>query len=147
MWHVSSRSGVSTLRTATHLLLTYPRTLTTWHCPHSSATAAAIDRYLLPPPGPQQQTCSGGFAAAGPRWDTDGQTQYRLINPAPHAMWAVPTTMVRCCPRWVGSTLCPIIACLGRSVSCMSSYNHRGTIRKQSYGDNRKMAAGYAYRI
>jgi len=26
----------------------YLRTLTTWHCPHSPATAAAIDRYLLP---------------------------------------------------------------------------------------------------
>ena len=29
MWHVSSRSGVATLRTAIHLLLTY--LLTFWH--------------------------------------------------------------------------------------------------------------------
>jgi len=29
MWHVSSRSGVATLRTATHLLLTYLLTFTT----------------------------------------------------------------------------------------------------------------------
>ena len=50
----------------------YPRTLTTWHRPHSSAAAAAIDRYLLLPPGPQQQTLSGGFAAVGSCRDTDG---------------------------------------------------------------------------
>ena len=29
MWHVSSRSGVATLRTAIHLLLTYLRTYET----------------------------------------------------------------------------------------------------------------------
>ena len=29
----------------------YLRTLTTWHCPHSPAAAAAIDRYLLPAAG------------------------------------------------------------------------------------------------
>jgi len=49
------------------------------------------------PTGPQQQqTCSRGFAAVGPRWDrqagkrTDGWTPYRFINPAPHTMWPVP---------------------------------------------------------
>jgi len=31
MWHVSSRSGVATLRTAIHLLLTYLLTLTSLH--------------------------------------------------------------------------------------------------------------------
>ena len=30
MWHVSSRSGVATLRTAIHLLLTYLLTAETW---------------------------------------------------------------------------------------------------------------------
>jgi len=52
----------------------YLRTLTTWHCPHSPAAAAAIDRYLLPP-GPQQQTCNNAFAAVGPCWDR--QTERR----------------------------------------------------------------------
>ena len=33
---------------ATNLCLySYPSTLTTWHCPHSPAAAAAVDRYLL----------------------------------------------------------------------------------------------------
>jgi len=35
-------------------------TLTTWHCPHSPATRAAVDRYLLPA-GLQQQFCVVGF--------------------------------------------------------------------------------------
>jgi len=52
----------------------YLRTLTTWHCPHSPAAAAAIDRYLLPP-GPQQQTCNNAFAAVGPCWNR--QTERR----------------------------------------------------------------------
>jgi len=44
-------------------------------------------------PGPQQQTCSSGFAAVGPCWDrqTDGQrTPYDYIDPAPHTVLAVP---------------------------------------------------------
>ena len=41
--------------------------------------------------GPQQQTCSSGFAAVGPCWDrqTDGPfgwTLYHFIDPAPHNM-------------------------------------------------------------
>jgi len=42
-------------------------TLTTWHC-----LQHLID--ISRPPGPQQQTCSSGFAAVGPCWDrqTDG---------------------------------------------------------------------------
>jgi len=38
MWHVSSRSGVATLRTAIHLLLTYPLTRATVH-------GRSVDRY------------------------------------------------------------------------------------------------------
>jgi len=34
-------------------------------------------------PGPQQQTCSSGFAAVGPCWDGDGRTPHRFIDPAP----------------------------------------------------------------
>jgi len=65
--------------------------LTKWHCPHSHAAAAAVDRYLLAD-GPQQQTYSSGFAAVGPCWDrqTDGRTPYRFIEPAPRAMRAKP---------------------------------------------------------
>jgi len=61
-------------------VLSFLRTLTTWHYPHSPdarrapVRRAAIDRYLLPA-NRQQQTCSR-FAAVGPRWDrqTDGRT-------------------------------------------------------------------------
>ena len=90
MWHVSSRSGVATLRTAIHWLLTYlrvfnksvfglRRTLTAWHYPHSPAARraavrrAAIDRYLLPT-GPtaanvqQRVSCCGAMVG-----HTDGQ--------------------------------------------------------------------------
>jgi len=59
-------------------------TLTTRHCPHSPAAAAAINRYLLPcPSGPQQQTCSNGSAAVGARWNrlTDRQTdRHRTVS-------------------------------------------------------------------
>ena len=47
-------------------------TLTTCHCPHihTPPLQQSIDISFLP--GPQQQTCSCGFAAVGPCWD--GQT-------------------------------------------------------------------------
>jgi len=43
-------------------------------------------------PDPQQQTCSSGFAVAGPCCDrqTDGRTPYYFIDPAPHTTWTVP---------------------------------------------------------
>ena len=54
-------------------VFSYLRALTTWHCPHSLAAAAAADRRPCSnrsistfPPGLQQQTCSSGFAAVGP---------------------------------------------------------------------------------
>jgi len=43
-------------------VFSYLRTLTTWHCPHSPAAAAASDRYLLSQYGPMQ---SSKHAAAG----------------------------------------------------------------------------------
>jgi len=63
----------------------YLRTLTTWHCPHLLAAAAAIDQRLLPA-GPtaanlQQQRPDR----------TDRRTPDSCINLAPHAMRAVPT--------------------------------------------------------
>ena len=52
MWHVSSRSGVATLRTAVHLLLTYMYRLiqipTVWPLEQGIAPVAAR-RYALPP--------------------------------------------------------------------------------------------------
>jgi len=41
-------------------VISYLRTLTTWHCP--PLLQRSID--ISCPPGPQQQTCSSGFAAA-----------------------------------------------------------------------------------
>jgi len=61
------------------------RTLTTWHYPLSPAALLcavqqSIDISSLP--GPQQLTCSSGFAAVCPCWDrqTDGQTDGRLTD-------------------------------------------------------------------
>jgi len=50
-------------------MFSYLCTLTTWHCPHSSAarTAAAIDRYLA------------AVAHAGTDRQTDGQTHARQL--------------------------------------------------------------------
>ena len=62
-------------------------TLTTWHCPHSPAATAAIDRYLLVlPAGPT--AANPPHAAAAGEWDrqTDGRTPYRFIDPAPHSL-------------------------------------------------------------
>ena len=105
MWHVSSRSGVATLRTAIHLLLTY--------CPHLLLRAvlrraaadrriagrAAIDRYLLAAePGSQQKIRSIDLRRPD---ETDGQTDRRTpdscIDPAPH-------TICRQCQRDVYDT-------------------------------------------
>ena len=47
-------------------LFSFLRKLTTWHCPHSLAARPCCcvpgsNRSIYPyPPGPQQQTCSGG---------------------------------------------------------------------------------------
>jgi len=43
MWHVSSRSGVATLRTAVHLLLTY--TQSTLDVQQTRACDAAYEQY------------------------------------------------------------------------------------------------------
>jgi len=45
MWHVSSRSGLETLRTAIHLLLTY---LLTYYGRARSSSGSVAIRYVLP---------------------------------------------------------------------------------------------------
>jgi len=63
-------------------VFSYLHMLTTWHCPQSSHSHAAAAKHwqcsnqsvYTCAPGPQQQTCSSGFAAVGPCWDRDGQT-------------------------------------------------------------------------
>ena len=51
-----------------------PRTLTTCHCPHSPAAAAAIDQYLLPA-GPTATNLQQRVCCLGPVWgQTGGQT-------------------------------------------------------------------------
>jgi len=34
--------------TQSNTVFSHLRTLTTWHCPHSPAAAAAVSRYLMP---------------------------------------------------------------------------------------------------
>ena len=68
----------------------------TWHCPHSPAGAAPVDRS----PGPQHSSDPTAlglllWAHAG----TDGRTQYRFIDPALHTMRAVPITCMHCLMR------------------------------------------------
>jgi len=63
-------------------VISYLRTLTTWHCP--PLLQQSID--ISCPPGPQQQTCSSGFAAVGPCWDR--RTPYRSTDPAVHTLRA-----------------------------------------------------------
>ena len=46
MWHVSSRSGVATLRTATHLLLTYLLTLLQMHRLFAAGRTFEIGEHL-----------------------------------------------------------------------------------------------------
>ena len=58
------RPDIAHLLTSTTTNTATTRTLTTWHCPHSHAAAAPIDRYLLPA-GPsaanlQQRVCCRG---------------------------------------------------------------------------------------
>jgi len=61
-------------------VFSYPRTLTTWHCPHSPAAAAASDRYLLPAEPTaanlQQRVCCCGPMLG----QTDGRTPCRFID-------------------------------------------------------------------
>jgi len=74
MWHVSSRSGVATLRTAIHLLLT---------------NLLVVDRYLLL--AERSAANPPHAAAAVDREDrqTDGRTFDRFVDAAPHTMRAV----------------------------------------------------------
>ena len=65
------RAGCMKL-TSVRPIIQLPRTLTTWHCPHSSAAAAAIDLYLL-------RVCYCGPMLV----QTDGRTPYCYIDPPP----------------------------------------------------------------
>ena len=53
----------------------YLRTLTTWHCSHSLAAAAAIDRYVLPA-GPT--AANPPYTAAAGEWDRRTDTALRV---------------------------------------------------------------------
>ena len=96
-------------------VLSFLRTLTTWHYPHSPdarrapVRRAAIDRYLLPA-NRQQQTCSM-FAAVGPRWDrqTDGQTDVTdgQVTDAPsYRLRVLPITT-----HWAGAAISENACC------------------------------------
>jgi len=65
-------------------VFSFLRQLTTWHCSQLllSAGRAAIDRYLLPVHGPQQQTRLKMRSMDGTDRRTDGRTPYRYIDPA-----------------------------------------------------------------
>jgi len=65
-------------------VFSFLRQLTTWHCSQFllSAGRAAIDRYLLPVHGPQQQTRLKMRSMDGTDIRTDGRTPYRYIDPA-----------------------------------------------------------------
>jgi len=82
---------VSLLELRQNSVFSYLRTLTTWHRPPPHAAAAAIGRYLLYQPGPQQQTSRTLLQRAnGTDGRTDRRTPYRFIDPIPHTMRAVP---------------------------------------------------------
>jgi len=58
------------------------RTLTTWHCPHSHAGRAAVDRYISCTAGSQQQAAAATVSAG----QTDrGRTPDTCIDAAAHA--------------------------------------------------------------
>jgi len=59
-------------------VFSYLRTLTMWHCPHSAATAAAMDRYLLPtrPTAANRQPVGMLQSAVGPSWNRRMETTY-----------------------------------------------------------------------
>ena len=95
------RPDIAHLLTSTTANTATTRTLTTWHCPHSHAAAAPIDRYLLPA-GPsaanlQQRVCCRGSVLG----QTDGRTPYRFIDPAPRTTRAAP--MMKCANVFTGN--------------------------------------------
>ena len=75
----------------------------------------------------------GANVAAGP----EELSHHRGLTPSETALMTRPQRSIKkCCDPYVCLPVCPV---------------HRGTARKQTrnhrYGDNRKMAAGFAYRI
>ena len=73
-------------------MLRYLRTLTTWHCPHSSAARRCYSNRLISlPAGPtaanlQQQVCHCGPMLGQRDGRTDRLTPYRFIDPAPYIL-------------------------------------------------------------
>ena len=63
------------------------RTLTTWHCPHSPAAGAAIDRYLLPA-GPTAANLQQTVVHAWTDRQTDRRTDTVLFHRACCACYA-----------------------------------------------------------
>jgi len=57
-----------------------------------AATAPAVQQSIdiSYSPGPQQQTRRAAYCCSGRIGRTDGRTQYRCVDPAPHTMMAVP---------------------------------------------------------
>jgi len=66
--------------------------------PNQQRQSIEGNQQISPTSLPQQQTCSSGFGAVGPRWDiqmdgqmdrqADGRTSYCFIDPALHTVWA-----------------------------------------------------------
>jgi len=77
------------------------RTLTTWHCPHSSGvrhcssnrSKSPVRRAHKSNPGVPRR--SGRMGQTDGR--TDGRTPYRFIDPAPHTMRSVPIVQSSVC--------------------------------------------------
>ena len=70
----------------------YLRTLTTRHCPHSLAAAAAIDRHLLPA-WPTAANLQRRVCCCGTDRQTDGRTPCRFVDPAVHTVRALATSL------------------------------------------------------
>ena len=78
MWLVNSKVDVPNVTTPTYAELSLPAFA--GRCYWALAMQQSMD---ICPSGPQQQSCSGEFAAVG-RAGTDRRTPYRYIDPAPH---------------------------------------------------------------
>jgi len=59
-------------------VFSFLRTLSAWHCPHSTSHAALLfavqqSIHIFCRTGSQQQTCRSGFAAVDPFWDRQAE--------------------------------------------------------------------------
>jgi len=87
--------------------------LTTWHCPHSPTARHCCNNRSISPASrpaaanPATRYCSGRMG------QTDGRTQYRFIDPAPHTMRTVPimgldTKRLFCCSCFAHTLCCTV---------------------------------------